>query len=246
MPDDRTMHAGYDGYFPFLATPAMPQEMIPDDRSREALSLSEKIREQERARIAHDLHDELGSHLTGIKMALGQLRESLAQTAGMDQQHEQARYAEQLIDEAGDAMHGIIDDLCPPIVEFGLAEALEWQSRMFTRQTGIVCRQRCGDGLAGLEEFEVITLFRIVREALNNVAKYAQADNVLLTVAREGNTLSLRIEDDGCGFDLAPALRNGHGLGNMRRRAQALDGTLELDTAPGKGTVIQVEIPVAG
>ncbi|WP_343585070.1 sensor histidine kinase [Herbaspirillum sp.] len=223
----------------------MPQEIISGDRSQEALSLTEKIREQERARIARDLHDELGAHLTGIKMALGQLRESLAQATGMEQQRDQAHYAEQLIDEAGDAMHGIIDDLCPPIVEFGLAEALEWQSRMFTRQTGIVCRQRCGEGLDALEEFEVITLFRIVREALNNVAKYAQADNVLLTVARAGDTLSLRIEDDGCGFAPAPALHNGHGLGNMRRRAQALGGTLQLDSAPGKGTVIRVEIPVA-
>ncbi|MBB5393482.1 MULTISPECIES: sensor histidine kinase [unclassified Herbaspirillum] len=223
----------------------MPQEIISGDPSEEALSLTEKIREQERARIARDLHDELGAHLTGIKMALGQLRESLAQAAGMEKQHDQAHYAEELVDEAGDAMHGIIDDLCPPIVEFGLAEALEWQSRMFTRQTGIVCRQRCGDGLEGLEEFEVITLFRIVREALNNVAKYAQADNALITAGREGDVLSLRIEDDGCGFDPSAALRSGHGLGNMRRRAQALGATLQLDSAPGKGTVIRVEIPVA-
>ncbi|KAF1041796.1 MAG: Sensor histidine kinase LiaS [Herbaspirillum frisingense] len=223
----------------------MLHDSISGDRHQEALSLAEKIREQERARIARDLHDELGAHLTGIKMALGQLRESLAQPAGMDKPLEHAQYAEKLIDEAGDAMHGIIDDLCPPIVEFGLAEALEWQSRMFTRQTGIVCRQRCAEGLEQLNEFEVISLFRIVREALNNVAKYAQAENATVTVEHDGQILTLRIEDDGRGFDPAAAARGGSGLGNMRRRAQALDGTLQLDTAPGKGTAIRVAVPVA-
>lgn len=223
----------------------MPHDIISGNRHPEALPLAEKVREEERARIARDLHDELGAHLTGIKMALGLLRESLARAQGPEQPLEQARYAEQLIDEAGDAMHGIIDDLCPPIVEFGLAEALQWQSRMFTRQTGIVCRQRCGDGLDELGEFEVITLFRIVREALSNVAKYAHAENALITVERQGDTLTLRIEDDGRGFDLASAARNGSGLGNMRRRAQALQGTLQLDTVQGKGTTITVVAPVA-
>ncbi|NUU01825.1 sensor histidine kinase [Herbaspirillum robiniae] len=223
----------------------MPHDIISGDRHPEALPLAEKVREEERARIARDLHDELGAHLTGIKMALGLLRESLARAQGLEQPLEQARYAEQLIDEAGDAMHGIIDDLCPPIVEFGLAEALQWQSRMFTRQTGIVCRQRCDDGLDELGEFEVITLFRIVREALSNVAKYAHAENALITVERQGDTLTLRIEDDGRGFDLASAARNGSGLGNMRRRAQALQGTLQLDTVQGKGTTITVVAPVA-
>ncbi|MBP0599501.1 sensor histidine kinase [Herbaspirillum sp. LeCh32-8] len=223
----------------------MPQDPLSGEHDQEALSLAEQIREQERARIARDLHDELGAHLTGIKMALGQLRESLAQAGGMERPREQAQYAEQLIDEAGDAMHGIIDDLCPPIVEFGLAEALQWQSRMFTRQTGVVCRQRCAEGVDELGEFEVITLFRIVREALNNVAKYAQADNVSITVERTDTLFTLRIEDDGHGFDPASAAGRGHGLGNMRRRAQALNAHLQLDSATGKGTVIRVDMPVA-
>lgn len=217
------------------------------DRHQEALSYAEKIREQERARIARDLHDELGAHLTGIKMALGQLREGLErhQAGAMEQQREQALFAEKLVDEAGAAMHGIIDDLCPPIVEFGLAEALEWQSRIFTRQTGIVCRQRCADGLDGLDEFEVITLFRIIREALSNVAKYAQADNVTIVVERDDDTLTLRIEDDGRGFDPDQAARSGNGLANMRRRAQALEGFLQLRSSPGKGAAIHVTVPVA-
>jgi signal transduction histidine kinase len=223
----------------------MHSATVSGDRHQEAPSFAEKIREQERARIARDLHDELGAHLTGIKMALGQLRESLAASAGMEGPHEHAAYAERLVDEAGDAMHGIIDDLCPPIVEFGLAEALEWQCRQFVRQTGIACRQRCAEGLEELEEFEVITLFRIVREALGNVAKYAQAENVLVAVEREGDRLTLRIEDDGRGFDPAAAARTGSGLANMRRRAQALDGSLALDSAPGKGTRIRIDAPVA-
>lgn len=226
----------------------MHQESISGDRHREALSYAEKVREEERARIARDLHDELGAHLTGIKMALGQLRESLGQASGLERQRQQAQYAEyaeKLVDEAGDAMHGIIDGLCPPIVEFGLAEALEWQSRMFTRQTGIVCRQRCAGELDALDEFEVITLFRIVREALSNVAKYAQADNVAIAVECDGGTLTLRIEDDGRGFDPLRTARKGSGLGNMRRRAQALQGVLQLDSAPGRGTAIRVSVPVA-
>lgn len=227
----------------------MIHDCISGDRSTEALDSGpypdDKIREQERARIARDLHDELGAHLTGIKMALGQLRESLGQPGALARQREQANYAEQLVDEAADAMHGIIDDLCPPIVEFGLAEALEWQSRRFTRQTGVVCRQRCAPDVGALDEFEVITLFRIVREALSNVAKYAQAENVSLVVERQGDTLSLRIEDDGRGFDPGNALRSGSGLGNMRRRARALAGSLQLRSGIGQGTAIHVAVPVA-
>lgn len=207
------------------------------------LAIEEKVREEERARIARDLHDELGAHLTGIKMSMAQLREKLASQKDGAQFHEQVRYTEQLIDDASDAMHEIIDALAPPILEFGLAEAIEWQSRTFTRQTGIVCRQHCSNQINSLDEFKTVALFRIVREALNNVVKYAQADNVDIRIEADEAALHLRIIDDGIGFNADMALGQGSGLANMRRRAQALGGALHIDSAPGKGTSVEVKIP---
>ncbi|EJN06890.1 sensor histidine kinase [Herbaspirillum sp. YR522] len=208
-----------------------------DPRLRE-----ECIREQERARIARDLHDDLGAHLTGIGMALGQLRESLGAHEGV----RHAEYAQALLEQAHEGLHAIIDELRPPIVEFGLLDTLQWVARDFTRHSGLPCRVDAPTRLDGIDEFAVLVVLRIVREALSNIARHARARQVSLVVRRDGRGIRLQVADDGCGFDGAAPPRLGHGLGNMRHRAQAVGGTLLTLSTPGQGTVIVLTLPVAG
>ncbi|MCA1326643.1 sensor histidine kinase [Herbaspirillum sp. alder98] len=202
----------------------------------------ERIRDQERSRIARDLHDELGAHLTGIGMALGQLREQINDHPAA----EQADYAQTLLHRANDALHAVIDGLRPPIVEFGLADTLQWAAREFTRHSGIPCSVQAPAELDGLDESAVLMVLRIVREALSNVSRHAQARQVSLSARRDGKGIHLQIADDGRGFDGTHPPRLGHGLGNMRHRAQALGGGLQIFSTPGQGTVVVLTLPVAG
>ncbi|EIJ47947.1 signal transduction histidine kinase [Herbaspirillum sp. GW103] len=212
-----------------------------------ALDLSDayRLREEERTRIARDLHDELGAQLTGIGMALGQLREQLAleHHAALPQ----ADYAGQLLQQAREGMERIIDELHPPIVEFGLVDALHWQCRHFSRQSGLDCRFHAEQGPTVHDEFLVLGLLRILREALNNVARHAAARTVQVRLEQSGKHLHLSIADDGGGFD--PALagrdgRRGHGLTNMRQRAAALGGSATWEARASGGTCVNIVIPV--
>lgn len=209
-------------------------------------SQAQRIREEERTRIARDLHDELGAQLTGIGMALGQLREQLAREKHPWQA--QADYAGQLLQQASEGMERIIDDLHPAIVEFGLVDALTWQCRHFSRQSGLDCKLQCDPGLQSGDEFVVLSLLRILREALNNAARHAHARRIEVRLYTEGERLHLSVADDGSGFDperVPRGGRTGQGLANMRQRAQALGGSLVLAPRPGGGTVVRVDMPVA-
>lgn len=212
------------------------------------LSHEQRLREEERARIARDLHDDLGAQLTGIGMALGLLREQLAR-----EQHAalpQADYAQQLLDQAREGMERLIDDLHPPVVEFGLADALRWQCRHFSRQTALECHVQCPDTPSVQEPFVVVSLLRILREALANVARHAQAGKVEVSLA-VGAELILQVADDGIGLRPQDAgldqqrSSGGHGLANMRMRAAALGGSLMLEARPGGGSLLSVRLPVA-
>jgi len=207
-------------------------------------SHEQRLREEERTRIARDLHDELGAQLTGIGMALGQLREQLAREQHAALPH--ADYAQQLLDQAREGMERLIDDLHPPVVEFGLADALRWQCRHFSRQTALECHVQCPDTPPVLETFVVVSLLRILREALANVARHAQARKVEVSL-KVGRELLLQVADDGIGIPSQHAGqdRQCHGLANMRTRAAALGGSLMLESRLGGGTMVSVRLPVA-
>ncbi|MBN9355463.1 MAG: sensor histidine kinase [Herbaspirillum huttiense] len=216
------------------------------DPAAPALSAAFRLREEERTRIARDMHDELGAQLTGIGMALGQLREQLAleRHAALPQ----ADYAAQLLAQAREGMERIIDDLHPPIVEFGLADALRWQCRHFSRQSGVDCQFLATDQLAVQDDFLVLSLLRILREALNNIARHAAASQVEVRVEQTGDSLHLHIDDNGRGFDPAATGRDGrrgHGLANMRQRAAALGGSAAWEARAGHGSRVHICIPVA-
>lgn len=208
---------------------------------------AERIKEIERRRIAKDLHDELGSHLTAIKMALAQLGGQLPpdNAALLDQAH----HADDLIDGALDAMHDIIDDLHPAVLDLGLQAALEWLSRSFARQTGVPHHLHVNvpeDELPPtlLDAFQSVSLYRIVREALHNAGRHAAARNVDISLRHDGKLLTLIIADDGVGLPRdADSRPHSSGLRGMRERAALLGATLDLSPADDGGTQLRLTLP---
>ena len=203
---------------------------------------AETIRHDERRRIARDLHDELGSQLTAIKMALAQLTRRLPPETDL---LSQASHTDTLIDDAIAAMHMIIDDLHPPVLDLGLASALEHLNQSFGRQTRLACSFSALPADANPAPLPAIHLYRIAQEALNNVARHSQASQSHMHLLLTDNHLELHISDNGCGIS-APDLQQAQtsGIRGMRQRAQQLGGSLHIGSSDLGGTLISVWIPV--
>lgn len=206
----------------------------------------ERILESERKRIAKDLHDDLGSQLTAIKMALARLNAQLP-AAGSRQLRSHLLEADRLIDGAIDAMHDIIDDLHPPVLDLGLRAGLEWLSNTLSSQSGVPIHLFPGEDLPPslLDTFQTVSLYRITREALHNISKHAAASQVEIRLQQNDLSLTLEISDNGVGLpDHAGSLPATAGLRNMRARAAAIGAVLTLSPAGASGTRVLVELSV--
>ena len=201
----------------------------------------EQVKEQERTRIAREIHDDLGGNLTAIKMALSMLTERLP--ADQPQLLERAAYLDALVDRSIDAVHRISLDLRPSMLDFGLVAALEWQSSEFEKQNGISCAFTSNAKEIDLSIDQSTALFRIFQEALTNIAKHAGATQVTVRLQRQDEGITLSIADNGRG--ILPSERHkpgSFGLRGMNERALALGGTMDLSGAPGGGTLLSIKI----
>ena len=201
------------------------------------------IREGEKSRIARELHDELAQSLTALKMDTIWLRDN----APAQPERAVAKLGEMvsMLDTTVAATRRIAADLRPLLLDdLGLAPAIEWLAHTFTQRTGVPCEVSVDDELE-LEEPYATAVFRIVQESLANVGKHAHATEAAVVIARTGQSVMLEVRDNGQGFSTA-APRKPHSLGLMglRERAQLLKGTVAIDSRPGKGTRVQVRIPV--
>ena len=209
-----------------------------------AARLSE-IREEERKSIARELHDQVGQALTALKLDLewtrgqidvGAKPEARARLAAMDT----------LLDQTLDTTRRISATLRPAILDdLGLPAALRWQAAEFTQRTGVACETRLPDADPPLAPATALALFRILQEALTNVARHAGAKNVRIGLTLEGPSAVLTVADDGRG--IAPGMlsrQTSLGLMGMRERALAFGGTLELSAEGGPGTTVVVRVPV--
>lgn len=202
------------------------------------------VREQEKSRIARELHDELAQSLTALKMDAIWLRDRLAG------QHEaQARLTGMLamLDASVAATRRIAADLRPLVLDdLGLVPAIEWLAQNFTQRTGVPCRLDADEAIE-LQEPYATGVFRILQESLANVAKHARASEVQVRLAREGDALVLDVRDDGVGFRPAgPRPPQSLGLAGLRERAQLMHGELRVASTPGQGTHVTARIPVRG
>jgi len=217
-----------------------------NERAAAPSTTVEYIKEQERARIARELHDELGGQLTGIKMALAHLRQQLRspETDGAELEN-QTDYLDKLTDDAINAMHDIIDELHPAVLALGLPATLDWLTRIYHRQTGIVHELAVDADWPALDTFSTVSLYRIVREALHNAARHAAASKVQLTLRHTPAQLKLEIIDDGIGLPPhAAQLAQSSGIRGMHARAVAMGATLMLLPGEPSGLKLQVLIPL--
>lgn len=214
-------------------------------RTRELSNLASHLttaRETERQHIARELHDQMGSWLTAAKMDASWLRRSLGEQVGGDIQARLQR----LIESIGSTItltRRLVDDLQPPLLEgLGLVEALRALGEQFSIDIP-VDMQFCENSL-NLPLAQSLALFRIAQESLNNVRKYSNATLVKLHLFVKKGDVVLSIQDNGVGFDTGNVQVHGHGIAGMKHRTQMFNGSLVLSSEPGKGTRIEVRMPL--
>ena len=202
--------------------------------------------EEERARIASDLHDELGQLLTALKMDLRAMERRLEAIPGPDGAAllEQAMDASDLASRAITTVQEIAAELRPEVLErLGLEAALDQEARQFARRSGVACRLEEAGLLPPLSPEVAMALYRIAVEALTNVARHAGAARATLRLEVDGETAVLRVGDDGRGIDperRGPAL----GLASMRQRAERLGGAVQVERGAAGGTVVTARLPL--
>jgi signal transduction histidine kinase len=228
-------------------------------RTEEALRQSEKValkreqfqalaerlrraREQERTRVARDLHDQIGQILTAIKLDLTWMSRRLPKAK--DEFQDRMNGAIGLINDGVQSVRAICTGLRPGVLDdLGLAAAIEWQASEFASRTGIYCTVTVPGADLRLDGDMATEFFRIFQECLTNVMRHAQAATVRVALCEEDADLVLVVADDGKGFresDLSDSL----GLLGMKERAQVCGGDLEIASAPGSGTTVTLRVPL--
>jgi signal transduction histidine kinase len=209
--------------------------------ARDAVRRVVEAQEQERRRLARELHDETGQALTSILLGLKPLEEALAGTPGA------AALADlrQLVVEALQDVRRLAVGLRPAVLDdFGLVPALERLTASFAEQSGIRVDFHSTLGETRLPSAVESSLYRVVQESLTNIVKHAGAQNVSVSVVGRPSTAAAVIEDDGAGFDPRLVHDGGIGIVGMRERLALLDGRLEIESRPGAGTTVVAEVPL--
>lgn len=209
----------------------------------------QEVREEEKTRIARDLHDELGQLLTGLKMdlrwverRLGDLESSGPVNAILDQ----VVAASELAGQTVATVQRIAADLRPSALDrLGLGAALRHEARQFQERSGIPCQVILAEGLPDLRSEAATALYRIGQEALTNVARHARASRVVVSLGADAEAVTLRVEDDGVGIDDAAAGPASLGLLGMRERALILGGDVVFARGGEGGTVVTLKVPLA-
>lgn len=209
----------------------------------------QSTREEERLRIAREIHDELGEALTSQKLGLMWIRQrlnSLAQADALDPVFEKIDFLRTSVDGTAGRVRRLCTELRPPILDdLGLPAAIEWQAREFQSRTNITC-----DLVANLEELELdatdaVAIFRIFQEILTNVARHAGASRVTVEVKSDAGHFSLKVVDNGRGISPEKVTGGGSlGLVGMRERVLLLGGSLDLHGIAGQGTSVTVSVPL--
>lgn len=201
-------------------------------------------REEERARIAREIHDELGATLTALKMNLGLCAKLPERSRKKRDEHLAAATA--LADVAMQTVRKISTDLRPSILDnAGLWAALEWQAQVFREMVGIPCELDMRVDDVALDRDQASAIFRIFQEALTNAARHAEATRVRVKVRADDKEVVIEISDNGKGITPPDMLKEkSWGVMGMRERARSYGGELAIGSAPGQGTTITLYMPL--
>jgi len=228
------------------------RDVTDEERTREEIEqqrdelrrLSDRLllaQEEERTRIARELHDELGQMLTALKMDVDGLISGTREPRAAERLRSRIL---RLIDDLIDSAQRLSSDLRPSTLDLGLGPALEYEGHLFQERSGIATLVDIDKSIALSSEVST-ALFRIVNEALTNVARHSGARSVAITLSREPSKAVLIVEDDGAGIPLE-ALQHPKSLGltGMRERALSVGAAFEISAAPKSGTIVRVVIPI--
>jgi signal transduction histidine kinase len=197
-------------------------------------------REDERARLARELHDELGALLTAAKLDAARLKRSLGPIS--PEAEARLQHLNDTINHGIGLKRRIIEDLRPSsLSNLGLVSALEIQAREFAQRLEVEVVPEFEH--VTLDDSAQITIYRLVQEALTNIAKYAGAKRVRIEFRRDGERAYVSVQDDGKGFETNATRGSAHGLLGMRYRVEAEGGTMSVTSAPGQGTRIEAWLP---
>jgi signal transduction histidine kinase len=197
-------------------------------------------REDERARLARDLHDELGALLTSAKLDAARLRSRLAGSA--PETLERLAHLTQTLDSVITLKRRITEDLRPSSLDhLGLVVTLDILAREFAERSGVLVHRRLSE--VPLTAAAELVAYRMVQEAVTNISKYAHARQVWITLGVRAVLVELTVRDDGVGFDAEKAARSAYGLVGMRFRIEAEGGGLVVASAPGQGTCLTLTLP---
>ncbi|HNP26091.1 MAG TPA: histidine kinase [Nitrosomonas sp.] len=215
--------------------------------SREQLaelsSYLQKVKEHERARIAREIHDDIGGTLTAIKCELVPCMDSTPRPSAFYEK--KAALIESLVDHVIDSTRRISLDLRPGILDFGIVAAVQWQAKEFSRRTGITGHFSCEKEEILLDSDLSVAIFRIFQEILTNISKHAQATDIWVKLAEYEGKIVLEVLDNGRGINQQDMEKqDSFGIRGMRERCQQLKGTFHISGQPGRGTKASILIPI--
>jgi signal transduction histidine kinase len=204
---------------------------------------SEEIRENERARIAREVHDELGQTLTVLKMDLAWLRKNWGAPSSKIEKRVQGM--DETLDSLVQKVRQISSELRPPLLDLGLVPAIEWQLEQFQRRAGIRTRVRIEPAEVDVSRKVATAVFRVIQEALTNIARHACANQVDFSMHLRHGELHLVVTDNGRGITSeAMESLSSFGLTGMRERIHHIGGILEIEQMTTGGTCVSVRLPI--
>ena len=211
-------------------------------REQDMRSKREEAREEERKHIARELHDELGQHLSAIRLELSFVR--MRWGADNPELREKVQSIQQSIDGVIAVVRDLVARLRPVVLDMGIASALEWLVCEFRTSSQVRCDLQIDEQVAELSPWQTSMVFRLVQESLTNIGRHAHARNARVSLQRQPGAYVLAVRDDGLGFDPTKIGIKSLGIQGMRERAQMLHGRLDLRARPGEGTNIVVTFPI--
>ncbi|TCV85402.1 PAS domain-containing sensor histidine kinase [Sulfurirhabdus autotrophica] len=211
---------------------------------RDLCTHHETVREEERRKVAREIHDELGQALLALKMDVAMLSESLNDVSPLLLRKTSSMM--NLINRTVESVRNIATNLRPAVLDLGVVPALEWLIDEYIKHVGLNCIFETNEEDLELPDEVSTGIFRIVQESLTNVARHARASRVEISLIHENNELCLIVKDDGIGVDEGKRMANrkSFGLTGIRERAIMMGGELSLDSSPGKGATLTVVVPM--
>jgi signal transduction histidine kinase len=215
----------------------------------DAVREREQAREEERRRLARELHDDLGQAMTGLKMDLAWLERRVLDapdgTPPSTEVHAKLQMMTQIVNQCIHTLRSVITELRPQSLDqLGLIPSLEWQVDTFGRRFGLRTSFSSSVENVSIDMGRATAVFRMFQEMLTNVARHANASRVKVAVDVEGNTLIVTVQDNGRGVPSAKPAASSTGILGMRERASLLGGELDVVSKPQQGTTVVVRIPM--